>query len=87
MLFRSRGQLCTATVCQALAQAAHGQTGETPSTPSPVCPVSEADSCKTEEPLQVPPGPRTAGLGLLLSVIDIRPKIQFATMYDDKIAV
>ena len=50
--------------------------------------VSEADSCNDRRAsckFRRARGPQA--VGLLLSVIDIRPEIQFATMYDDKIAV
>jgi hypothetical protein len=35
MLFRGTGLLCTATICQALAQRANGQVEATSPTPSP----------------------------------------------------
>jgi Putative beta-barrel porin 2 len=132
MLFRSRGWLCTATICQALAQTADGQTGAASPTPPAAHPLSEADAWKVEEPageqpestveqqpmpetidtpveqepgwsgelvgqtlenepaqepLQLPPDPRSRGLGILFGVIDIRPKMQFAAMYDDNILI
>jgi Putative beta-barrel porin 2 len=50
MLLRSRGWLCTATICQALAHTAHGQTAAPSPSPSPVPPASESDSWKVEAP-------------------------------------
>jgi hypothetical protein len=52
MLFRSRGWLCTGTICKALVETAGGQKGVT--APSPEPPVSEADSWKIEEPVVKP---------------------------------
>jgi len=52
MLFRSRGWLCTGTICKALVQTAGGQKGIT--RPSPEHPVSEADSWKIEAPVVKP---------------------------------
>lgn len=123
MLFRSRGWLCTATICQALAHTTNGQTAVPSPSPSP-----EADSWKIEQPAEqqpqlntpntntdtsleqepgwtgelaepvpenkpqeettpVAPNPRSKGWGLLLGVIDVRPKMQFGAMYDDNILI
>ncbi len=50
MLFRSTGWLCTATICQALAQTADGQVGAPSPTPSAVQPASESEDWKVEAP-------------------------------------
>jgi hypothetical protein len=57
MLFRSRGWLCIATICKALAQTAGGQAAAAFPAPSGVHPLSEADAWKAEDPARQQPQP------------------------------